>query len=206
MIITLKDFCKGDIGEDMKHIAQYFLYCCCNNAVLLGLTIWGTIALNSSAADECRNLDESAGCGAFLTALKVNVIVAYVYTIGHCCLPGPCLFFYELSQTGGRASRYRGRGGDDSFERFDSADFDGADEERNANRPNPMEGLTIGAFADVAGSVVKEREDFCCCFCLDVFVDSDDVTELKCDSRHIFHTSCLSSWVAKNQSCPVCRA
>ena len=65
------------------------------------------------------------------------------------------------------------------------------------NRLSLMEGLTMGAFADIAGSAVKESQDFCCCFCLEVFTDSDDVTELKCDSRHIFHTSCLKNWVAK---------
>lgn len=176
--------------------------------MLLGFTIWGTIAMNSSAADECRNLDESAGCGAFLTALKVNVIVAYIYIVGHCCLPGPCLLVHFFSQNMGLASRRRRPfERDDSFDRYDRDDFDDRlDEERNANRPNPMEGLSMGAFADVAGSIVKVEEDFCCCFCLEVFAESDDVTELKCDSRHIFHTDCLKSWVAKNQSCPVCRA
>lgn len=95
---------------------------------------------------------------------------------------------------------------DDSIDSFDRDDYLGVDEERNLIRPDPMEGLTIGTFADVAGSVVKESEDFCCCFCLEVFAEIDDVTELKCDSRHIFHTSCLRTWVAKSQSCPVCRA
>ena len=82
--------------------------------------------MNSTAADECTNLDESAGCGAFLTALKVNVIVAYVYSLGHCCLPGPCLIVYVFYKSFWgyrrlRRGRERNRELDDSvFDSFES--------------------------------------------------------------------------------------
>ena len=45
-----------------------------------------------------------------------------------------------------------------------------------------------------------------CVICLAEYRDSDTITQLKCDSRHYFHTSCLETWVKNNNnSCPVCR-
>jgi len=45
-----------------------------------------------------------------------------------------------------------------------------------------------------------------CVICLGEYDFSDTITQLKCDSRHYFHTECLSTWVRNNNnSCPVCR-
>ena len=126
--------------------------------------------------------------------------------IGHCCLPGPCILAFAIVN----ALRHehwnidrveRAPRDDDSYITGDS----GSDEDRRS-RGDLMQGLSIGAFKNVAGSLVKESKDFSCCFCMELFDDSDDVTELKCDSRHIFHTSCLRTWIATSQSCPICRA
>ena len=80
MIITLSECCKRGDRDEFYRLYRYLCFCSCNNLVLLGLTIWGTVAFNSKAASECSAMDESAGCSAFLLALKVNVIVGYVYT------------------------------------------------------------------------------------------------------------------------------
>ena len=41
--------------------------------------------------------------------------------------------------------------------------------------------------------------------CCGSFAPEDDVTELECDERHIFHTDCLRPWLEKQLSCPICR-
>ncbi len=83
-------------GEPIKlmHIARlyrYWNFCRLNTPVLIGLSIWSTIALNGEAATECSAMD---GCSDFLLALKVNMIVGYIYSAGHCCFPGPCILGY----------------------------------------------------------------------------------------------------------------
>lgn len=34
-----------------------------------------------------------------------------------------------------------------------------------------------------------------CCICTEDFKDIDNVSELTCDSRHVFHTVCLAEWM-----------
>ena len=43
-----------------------------------------------------------------------------------------------------------------------------------------------------------------CPICISEFAKGDVVAELKCG--HIFHTDCVSEWVKKHPTCPVCRA
>ena len=58
----------------------------------------------------------------------------------------------------------------------------------------------------MARSFVKVDEEFACCICVEPFKDDDQVRELKCDPRHIFHTACLKPWLEKELICPMCRA
>ena len=34
---------------------------------------------------------------------------------------------------------------------------------------------------------------------------TDNVIELKCSSKHVFHTKCLKAWAKKKEICPMCR-
>ncbi|KAH7118496.1 hypothetical protein EDB81DRAFT_817873 [Dactylonectria macrodidyma] len=44
-----------------------------------------------------------------------------------------------------------------------------------------------------------------CAICLEVLVDQDDVRRLKC--KHVFHTSCIDSWLQKRHvDCPLCKS
>ena len=45
-----------------------------------------------------------------------------------------------------------------------------------------------------------------CVICMCEFEDSDQIAELRCDSRHIFHTKCIEDWLKNNDTCPNCRA
>ena len=112
-------------GEPAKlmHIARlwrYFNCCRLNNPILLGLSIWSTIALNGDAATECSAMDESAGgCSGFLLALKVNLIIGYIYSLGHCCFPGPCIlgYFAYKATDEVRGEIVRDMQNDDAFQR-----------------------------------------------------------------------------------------
>ena len=116
--------CRSN-GEPAKlmQIARFYRYwnfCRLNNPILLGLSIWSTIALNGEAATECSVMDESAGgCSGFLLALKVNLIMGYIYSLGHCCFPGPCILGYLAYKfiDEQRADVVRDIQNDDAFQR-----------------------------------------------------------------------------------------
>ena len=44
-----------------------------------------------------------------------------------------------------------------------------------------------------------------CVICMQEFKDSDQIAELRCDSRHIFHKKCIEDWLKNNDTCPTCR-
>ena len=44
---------------------------------------------------------------------------------------------------------------------------------------------------------------------MEEFTENDEVSELKCDERHIFHTECIKMWMKSdaenNLKCPICK-
>ena len=44
-----------------------------------------------------------------------------------------------------------------------------------------------------------------CIICLEKFKESEIISELPCDSRHIFHYDCLALWLHTKQICPLCK-
>lgn len=56
-------------------------------------------------------------------------------------------------------------------------------------------------------SEVSERgkEMDACIICTEQFTDDAEVSELACNDKHIFHTGCISEWMKKSTTCPVCR-
>ena len=77
--------------------------------------------------------------------------------------------------------------------------------QRRERADRAMNNLSMGNFTTVASSYVKEDEDASCVICCANFGEDDEVTELECDNRHIFHTECLRPWLEKSLSCPICR-
>ena len=69
-----------------------------------------------------------------------------------------------------------------------------------------MQSLSVGNFTTVASQMVKADNGANCVICQEFFTEQDDdVTELRCDERHIFHTECLRPWLEKQLTCPICR-
>ena len=52
----------------------------------------------------------------------------------------------------------------------------------------------------------KDRAIETCAICLDGFKENNDreISELSCDSKHIFHLACVTEWVKKKDVCPLC--
>jgi hypothetical protein len=44
-----------------------------------------------------------------------------------------------------------------------------------------------------------------CSVCLEKFKQGEDIIELHCDSKHIFHPDCIEDWARINRTCPLCR-
>jgi len=43
----------------------------------------------------------------------------------------------------------------------------------------------------------------CCTICIEDFQDGDELKTLPC--LHIYHKKCIDSWLARDNSCPVCK-
>ena len=44
-----------------------------------------------------------------------------------------------------------------------------------------------------------------CTICLENFIDSEVISVLACDEKHIFHPHCINEWLKSWSTCPVCR-
>ena len=57
------------------------------------------------------------------------------------------------------------------------------------------------------GSLAQSQKDTNkCMICMFEFEDEDNVSELQCDRRHIFHTECLQNWLKVDKRCPLCKS
>lgn len=54
-----------------------------------------------------------------------------------------------------------------------------------------------------AGQGEKEGEEVCS-ICCDAFQEDDKLRELPC--KHQFHAACVDEWLARNRTCPLCKA
>ncbi|CAF0959488.1 unnamed protein product [Adineta steineri] len=52
-------------------------------------------------------------------------------------------------------------------------------------------------------NTVKQTE---CDICLLDFIPDEQVRQLPCDGKHIFHPSCIDQWFEKSLTCPHCSA
>ena len=56
------------------------------------------------------------------------------------------------------------------------------------------------------GSLTQYQKDTDkCMICMFEFEENDQVSELKCDRRHVFHSECLQQWLKVDKRCPLCK-
>jgi len=76
---------------------------------------------------------------------------------------------------------------------------------RKEQADKAVSSLNMGNFTTVASQLVKQTSDPACVICQAEFAEHDQVVELECDARHIFHADCLRPWFEKQLTCPICR-
>jgi len=115
----------------------------------------------------------------------------------------------------------------DTDESTDCDDVD-VDVDVDADNDNNGSGDTAPGIDDDVVADVEDLRSCCCCDCKNDDNDDDDESddesleecaiclakfeegEAVCDSsnhacRHVFHVECMTSWLLRNDSCPVCR-
>mmetsp|Transcript_43668 Transcript_43668/g.57865 ORF Transcript_43668/g.57865 Transcript_43668/m.57865 type:complete len:80 (+) Transcript_43668:968-1207(+) len=71
-----------------------------------------------------------------------------------------------------------------------------------------IEAINSTKFKDLSPKVQDVES---CIICFANFLPKDDVSQLNCNERHIFHKACLESWMKSDStnntlSCPICRS
>lgn len=51
---------------------------------------------------------------------------------------------------------------------------------------------------------INETNEKECIICFDDYKSDDKIAELECN--HIYHDSCITRWLQKDLSCPICRS
>jgi hypothetical protein len=79
-------------------------------------------------------------------------------------------------------------------------------ESRNS-RPKPLKrGLTKESIARLRRVQSSDGDAACMCsICLSHYLSGDAMLVLPCDERHTFHDECITQWLVKNSSCPLCQ-
>lgn len=78
----------------------------------------------------------------------------------------------------------------------------------NADNPEEVqEAISVGKFQELVQCVESPRTvDEQCSVCLVEFQSEEEVSQLS-GCRHVFHNSCIRSWLLRNQfTCPLCRS
>ena len=50
-----------------------------------------------------------------------------------------------------------------------------------------------------------QRHMYECIICMNEFKPRDQISELACDQRHYFHSTCLENWLKHKLECPLCK-
>ena len=70
----------------------------------------------------------------------------------------------------------------------------------------PVKFSTLNQHNDtVQSETTSTISEVMCVVCCVNFEGEDEVAELECDKRHIFHKECLLPWLEKALTCPTCR-
>ncbi|XP_054042739.1 E3 ubiquitin-protein ligase Praja-2 isoform X2 [Rissa tridactyla] len=62
---------------------------------------------------------------------------------------------------------------------------------------------TIDCLPQITVTDVHEGQEQCCTICCSEYVNDEIITELPC--HHLFHKLCVTLWLEKSGTCPVCR-
>jgi hypothetical protein len=56
---------------------------------------------------------------------------------------------------------------------------------------------------EIFGPIAEQNE---CVICLSSYQENDDITRLRCNENHYFHSACIEDWIRRGgNKCPICR-
>lgn len=65
---------------------------------------------------------------------------------------------------------------------------------------------TTGRIKNILFSeLTEEQKQEPCAICYDEYQEFQQIRELQCHGKHIFHQKCIASWFDRNPTCPLCR-
>ena len=44
-----------------------------------------------------------------------------------------------------------------------------------------------------------------CIICMEPYTEEQEIIQLPCNAKHYFHSHCITQWVDRNASCPICK-
>lgn len=79
-------------------------------------------------------------------------------------------------------------------------------DEIGLRRNNIQELVTLVLIKNTIPFIPNERDDVeICVICQTNFEAEENVVQLTCDNKHIFHQQCLEGWALTKMECPICR-
>lgn len=111
-------------------------------------------------------------------------------------------------------NRYDGSEDDGEFDSEDDGEFDSENDDDNDNSspdPSPVNVSNLVSCTILSTATGTNHEDNnkndgddTCCICLCAIVPGDILRSIK-KCKHKHHAVCLEHWLARNQTCPLCR-
>lgn len=153
------------------------LFAAIDTGLFTTLVVYAATVLFSDEAVSCRSneLNDSASYWYFVAFCCLVGVLYSLLLVGICCLTVGC-FCFIVSMIYHQGQTFR---------------------MREAINRVP---LAQAAMARIGHTQYKEKSEkskqqVSCIICLTNFKEDDQVSELNCDERHIFHTQCLQPWL-----------
>ena len=88
-----------------------------------------------------------------------------------------------------------------SYMMFQEFKEDYQQRQRSKRLQEKLKGMKYEVYVSAWGKL----EDICA-ICNEEFNDEELVIMLPCDNKHVFHESCIKTWIKQKTICPICRA
>lgn len=75
--------------------------------------------------------------------------------------------------------------------------------DRNENINDSLRNSLLTKIEDKKSSYEKDNENDNCSICLENFKKKDKIITLDCG--HYYHDECITNWLKKDETCPLCR-
>ena len=73
----------------------------------------------------------------------------------------------------------------------------------NGNRNDSLRNSLLTKIEGKKSFYEKNKENDICSICLEKFVKKDKIITLDCE--HYYHDECITNWLKKDETCPLCR-